>query len=87
MSAYRAPSSVAVAALLTALAQTPASAATHQPSPLCVPGSRVEIKSEGAWYPGVVLDQLQDGRCFVHYDNYNEDDDEAVSANELRSAR
>jgi len=34
-----------------------------------------------------VLDALRDGRCFVHYDSYTEDDDEAVPARLIRAAR
>ncbi|WP_158303982.1 agenet domain-containing protein [Paramagnetospirillum magneticum] len=54
---------------------------------MCKPDTRVEILSEGAWYPGVVLDALRDGRCFVHYDGYGADDDEAVAPKLIRSAR
>ncbi|RAU21443.1 hypothetical protein CU669_13535 [Paramagnetospirillum kuznetsovii] len=53
----------------------------------CVPGAQIEALSEGAWYPAVVLDPLRDGRCFIHYDGYGSDDDEALSAREIRSRR
>ena len=60
---------------------------SREPSPLCKPDTKVEILSEGGWYPGVVLDALRDGRCFVRYDGSGEEDDEAVTAKMLRSAR
>ena len=91
MSPIRISLAAAVAALSlssVAMAQpsTPA-AATREQSPLCKPDTKIEILSEGAWYPGVALDALRDGRCFVHYDTYTEDDDEAVAAKLIRSAR
>lgn len=54
---------------------------------VCVPGGLVEARSEGAWYPAVVLDPLRDGRCFVHYEGYGSDDDEAMARNDIRSRR
>lgn len=54
---------------------------------VCVPGALVEAWSEGAWYPAVVLDPLRDGRCFVHYDDYGSDDDEALASKHVRSRR
>ena len=83
-------SAIAVASVLIA------SAASAQGTPedksaasgaLCVPGALVEAKSEGAWYPAVVLDPLRDGRCFVHYEGYGSDDDEAMSPGSIRSRR
>lgn len=81
-------SALCLAALATpALAQSGGSGAAAEPSSLCKPDTRIEILSEGAWYPGVVLDALRDGRCFVHYDGYGADDDEAVAPKLIRSAR
>jgi hypothetical protein len=54
---------------------------------LCVAGAQVEALSEGAWYPAVVLDALRDGRCFVHYEGYGSDDDEAMAPGAVRSRR
>ncbi|OAN50812.1 hypothetical protein A6A04_17070 [Paramagnetospirillum marisnigri] len=68
-------------------APAPALAPTVTPSPACVPGGLIEAFSEGAWYPAVALDQLRDGRCFVHYDNYGQDDDEALAPKHVRSRR
>ncbi|KIL98725.1 hypothetical protein CCC_02175 [Paramagnetospirillum magnetotacticum MS-1] len=56
-------------------------------SSVCVPGATVEALSEGGWYPAVVLDPLRDGRCFVHYEGYGADDDEALPPNAIRSRR
>ena len=54
---------------------------------VCAPGNPIEARSEGAWYPAVVLDPLRDGRCFIHYDGYGSDDDEALGPNDIRSRR
>jgi len=54
---------------------------------VCAPGNLIEARSEGAWYPAVVLDPLRDGRCFVHYDGYGSDDDEALGPSDIRSRR
>jgi hypothetical protein len=54
---------------------------------VCVAGALVEAWSEGAWYPAVVLDPLRDGRCFVHYENYGSDDDEALAPKHVRARR
>jgi hypothetical protein len=56
-------------------------------SSVCVPGALIEALSEGGWYPAVVLDPLRDGRCFVHYENYGSDDDEALPPKSIRSRR
>ena len=58
-----------------------------KPGAPCVPGTLVEAWSEGAWYPAVVLDPLRDGRCFVHYDGYGSDDDEALAPQHVRTRR
>jgi hypothetical protein len=56
-------------------------------SAACVPGARIEAFSEGEWYPAVVLDALRDGRCFVHYEGYGSDDDEAMAPKDIRPRR
>ena len=63
----------------------PGSPATE--STLCKPDAKLEILSEGQWYPGVVLDALRDGRCFIHYDGYGPDDDEALTSQFIRAPR
>ena len=47
-------------------------------------GERVEALSSGSWYKGLVLD-AKDGRFRVHYYGYEEDEDEWVKPDELRS--
>ncbi len=54
---------------------------------LCVAGNPIEARSEGAWYPAIVLDPLRDGRCFVHYEDYGSDDDEALAPKHIRARR
>ncbi|PWC33856.1 agenet domain-containing protein [Azospirillum sp. TSO35-2] len=52
---------------------------------LCQPGMRVEVQSEGEWYPATVKGKRRtDGRCPVHYDDYGAEDDETVSLNRIR---
>ena len=82
--------SIAAASLLIAsgaFAQGASEAKAAAVSALCVPGALVEALSEGAWYPAVVLDPLRDGRCFVHYEGYGSDDDEAMGPGSIRSRR
>jgi hypothetical protein len=95
--------SLVLAALLspTAFAQSPAAAPPsempkpQQPSEMpksnsslvCVPGTLIEAWSEGAWYLAVALDPLRDGRCFVHYENYGSENDEALPPKNVRSRR
>ncbi len=56
-----------------------------QPSPLCSPGSAVEIEWSGSWYPGRVLDGPQtDGSCYITYDGYSSSWDEWVAPARLR---
>ncbi|CAA7613757.1 hypothetical protein [Magnetospirillum sp. SS-4] len=69
-----------------------AKAATEMPKMagsggICTPGNLIEAFSEGGWYPAVVLDPLRDGRCFVHYENYGDDDDEALKPKHIRARR
>lgn len=60
---------------------------TNAYTPLCRPGERVEVLSDGEWYDAVVTAPLQaDGRCPIHYDGYDEDEDEAVGPKRLRPA-
>ncbi|BAI71243.1 hypothetical protein AZL_006050 [Azospirillum sp. B510] len=52
---------------------------------LCQPGMRVQVESEGDWFPATVKDQPRaDGRCPIHYDDYGAEDDEAVSLRRIR---
>lgn len=54
---------------------------------VCVAGNLIEAWSEGGWYPAIVLDPLRDGRCFVHYEEYGSDDDEALAPKHVRARR
>ena len=54
-------------------------------APLCQPGQRVEAYSDGEWYEAVVKGPLRsDGRCPVHYEGYDDEDDENVPPKNLR---
>ena len=49
-------------------------------------GERIEALSEGSWYKGIVL-EARDGEFRVHYYGYEEDEDEWVTASQLRPAK
>lgn len=58
-------------------------AAPH--APLCQTGEEVEVLYEDDWYEAVVTGPLRpDGRCPIHYEGYDEDEDEAVWPKRLR---
>lgn len=62
----------------------PMSAQTDDRS-LCRRGMRVEVESEGDWYDATVTGPLRgDGRCPIHYEDYDDDDNEAVSLKRIR---
>ena len=87
---FRIPVMAIGLALVSSMASAQPSADTVKAAvgaSLCVPGTKVEALSEGAWYPAVVLDALRDGRCFVHYEGYGADDDEAMGPGTIRAAR
>ena len=48
------------------------------------PGTRVEVKSEGEWYPATVL-EIEDGVHKIHYDGYPATSDEWVASNRMRN--
>lgn len=68
--------------------QSYAPQAAPDQSLLCRQGLRVEVLSEGEWYPAVVKGSLRsDGRCPIHYEDYGSEDDEQVSLNRIRPIR
>lgn len=89
MSVLKLAFTASIALLLSgaAFAQSAPQQQSDPLSPLCVPGAKLEALSEGAWYPVTVLDPLRDGRCFIHYDSYGSDDDEAVTSKLIRARR
>lgn len=55
------------------------------PESLCRPGQRVEVLSEGDWYPAKVRRAgPSGGRCPVRFDGYGAEYDESVPLNRLR---
>jgi len=65
-----------------------ARASQGQPGPatgLCVMGARVEVLSEGEWYPARVIGApVSRQRCPIHYEGYGEDEDEMVLPQRMR---
>jgi len=52
---------------------------------LCSRGMRVEVQWKGDWYPATVTGPARsDGRCPVHYEDYGDEDDEAVALKRIR---
>lgn len=54
-------------------------------APLCQPGQRVEAYSDGEWYEATVKAPARsNGRCPVHFEGYDDEDDEDVLPRNLR---
>lgn len=78
-----APRGAAPSAPASTPASTPAPPAAGQS--LCSRGMQVEVQWKGDWYPATVTGPARsDGRCPVHYEDYGDEDDEAVPLKRIR---
>lgn len=51
----------------------------------CQVGEKVVAESGGIWYPGTVkAPRLRNGKCPVHFDDFDEDEDEDVTLSQMR---